>query len=642
MVAVIGRHGQTNSSSWRRAAVRFQFALSLGLGSLGIAPSDGPEALARRFVLSGDGPSSDGDWETLLEALPPAEALELTRRLPRPLPAGRAAALIEEMGRGRVDDQWRLERVATAPIPEAQARLGALTRTALEGRLDPALAAAVAALQGNVGSAADLPSLFEASRRREPDWAGCARQAFDRLSALELLDGRGKSVSTLLLEYASRHPELPWTRIDAACAASAGGDLARADQLFTEAFSAAPDAIGTTALELRSSALAGRAWMALLSGESERAAGFAAAAARFPRQLLDHEDALRIASLRAQLLSELIATCAGSAEPVDLAARFREFPVDLERCFLDEAWFGTFGPEFGAAGLIRNGKGDALLAFAERCVTAIDASDARHGHGSLPLSGGPDEEALHERVASSIFLRAAELARNVAGDPKRALRWLDPRVARLEQSPLWLNQECLIELHLFAARCHRDDGDDDGARKELDTALRAATAIAEGAARDWLARLGRDEAPTPPIGRVVLRADPPYAALVARIRLERSGFLASAVGDTRGAAEELFAAGGALPWDSDRWLQCAVDFARRGRSDDARRCLARVEAIPLRSYDLARVFAQLGERDAAFAQLATYLARRAVTPRGRALDLAGMRRDRDLAPLLDDPRFPRE
>jgi hypothetical protein len=158
----------------------------------------------------------------------------------------------------------------------------------------------------------------------------------------------------------------------------------------------------------------------------------------------------------------------------------------------------------------------------------------------------------------------------------------------------------------------------------------------------YVQRLARGEPAAPPTGRSFWRATPPHAPLVARVLLTRANLRATLQGNADGACDDLLAAGADLPWESDHWLRCALDFARRGRRDDAELCLACVERAPERLYDLACVHAQLGRPEQAVALLAEHLARRGVTAAGRALELAYARRDPDLSPVRDHPGFPRE
>ncbi len=239
-------------------------------------------------------------------------------------------------------------------------------------------------------------------------------------------------------------------------------------------------------------------------------------------------------------------------------------------------------------------------------------------------------------------MRAAEALLTDRGDPDAALALIAPRTAVLERRRLPINQLLLVEARLVAARCHLYRDDRAAAAAELAAALATATGLQRSAGSDFVQRVARGEAAAPPAGRPFWRTAPPHAPLVARVLLVRSNLEATCAGDADAASADLLAAGAELPWDGDRWLRCAVDFARRQRRDAAEACLACVERSPARLYDLACVHALLGRPEQAATLLAEHLARRCVTGAGRKLELAYARRDPDLAPARSHPKFPRE
>ncbi len=601
-------------------------------------------AMAREWVLAASDQLPTGSWDEFVGSADDPVALELVRRVPRPLDPEQIPALVAELGRSRRHDQLVLERIATAPPGARDAALRDVAQQARHGRFGPELSCSIAHLRGateSVGGAADL---FEDSLRPEPDVAAFSRQAFDRVVARQFARGRGREVAELLSTLAERHPELPNLKLEAAGASLAIHDLERADALYSTIVEAESGSRSTATLERRATARIGRAWVVALRGASTAADEALALAALWPRPRLAQEDALAVVELRAEFVAAVVRSIAGRPTKAILRRALGQAPLDVERCFVDEAWFGPLGPgALAPAFFVQEGADlrDARLRATLDLCDAIEATDGRHGHG-LTAERGADEDVDRERLASWVFLGAADRILAERGDARAALAFLAPRVARLARSHLDANQELLAEAHLLSARCHLHTGDAAAARASIDAAGAVASALQTGASRAFVHRVATDEAPPPPMARLILRADPPYALLAARVRLARENLLVTLLGDARGAAEELFEAGAAWPFDEERWLQCALDFARRGRGDDARRCLACVEASRDHAYDRACVFAQLGEKATAIALLRDHLDGGAFTPGGRALELAFLARDRDLAPVQDDPGFPRE
>jgi hypothetical protein len=568
------------------------------------------------------------------------------RRIPLPQDPARVAAWAATLGRSRLGDELALERIGAAPGSARDAALREAMAAASGGRVGPSLAIAAAFLRGASGGVDDLADLFEASLRPEADLAAFARQAFDRIASRELLRGRGGAVADVELALASRHPDLPQLRLDAAITRLLAGEIDGADALLAQTADGERGALSTAALERRGIAEIGRAWVALLRGDAEAAQLALALARRFGRPLLAQEDPLSVVELRAAFVGAVAQAVAGTAPRDGLRRALESSPIDVERCFVDAAWFGPLGPGAMPSSLLAGSGGGDLRGARQRATIelgeAIEATCDRHGHGLLSTSPEEGDDGDHERLVSWTFLGAAERKLTEDGDPAAALAYLAPRLGKLARRRLWANQELLVEARLLEARCHVYAGDEAAAAAAHDGALALALALQASAGHEYVHRVALDETPPPPSGALIFRSEPPYASLVGRVHAARASRLATMRGDARAAALELFEAGACWPWDQERWLRCALDLARRGRDDEARRCLACVEASPDHAYDRACVFAQLGDSSEAFALLQEHLDWGARTPAGRALELSQMRRDRDLAPLRDDPRFPRE
>jgi hypothetical protein len=556
----------------------------------------------------------------------------------------RIPALAAELGRSALHDQLVLERIAAAPPGDREEQLRRLAGEAREGRLVPGVAAVVTFLRGSCERIEGAEDLFEDSLRPELDVAAFSRAAFDRVVAREIGRGRAAAVAALELEAWRRHPELPQLRLDAAGALVSASDFDAADRELAAVATEAAGDRSTAAQERRATAELGRAWIALLHrGPDSLAAARAAAerAVRWPRPLLAQEDTLRVVELRAAFLLAFAKAIEGASARDELARAIERTPIDVDRCFLDDAWFGPFGPA-PMTGVLRGaGLADALACTALEVADAVEATHALHGHG-LSARSAEEDDSEHERLASWIFLNAAERVLVDRGDPAAALAELEPRWARLARLHLWANQELLVEARLLESRCRLHLGDAAESHRAADDAVAIATTLRASAGHEFVRRVVHDEAPPPPSARVLLRADPPYASLMTRTLIVRANVVATLSGDFAAAAQDLFEAGASWPWDEERWLKCALDLARRGRGEEARRCLACVEASTDHAYDRACVFAWLGEREPALELLREHLAWSAKTPAGRALELASMARDRDLASLHDDARFPRQ
>jgi hypothetical protein len=592
------------------------------------------EEVAAALLLPPDRPAP---IETLLAR--PEVSLELLRRLPRPTPERWLAAIAREVGRGGIEDELLLEWIAKAKPPAARPPLRAIAHLSATGRAAPELGAAADNLLASLEEPAGAADLFDDELRPEPDVAAAARHAFDVVLARARADERAAEAADLERQLFARHPELPSLALDSAAASIEAGDRARADSLLQVLVRTNESAVATSAIETLAGARLALAWNAWLDDASRGVVAEAAECARrLPRPPLAQEDALRVVELRAALVAATIGADDGRAEGAFVEA-LSAAPVDTERCFVDEAFFGPFGPAWAREPARRARRVEPWLAAVRLLVDAVEHTHPHGKNGLLAAAPADDED---ERVASWIFLRAAESELADRGDPKAALALLVPRIAVLDRKRLEINQQLLVEARLLEARCDVYLGDATGAEAAIDAAQRIAASMQTAAGSAYVQRLARGESVAPPPGRSFWRATPPHASLVARVLLARSNLRATLQRDAAGAREELFAAGAELPWESDHWLRCALDFARRGRRDDAELCLACVERSPERLYDLACVHAQLGRPEQAVALLAEHLARRCATGAGRALELAYARRDPDLEPARAHPGFPRE
>jgi hypothetical protein len=586
-----------------------------------LAPSDRPPAV-----------------ETLLDH--PEVALELLRRLPRPTPAPWLPAIALAVGRGGIGDEVLLEWIGKATPAAARVQLRAIADLAASGRAAPALGAAALNLLAATEEPAGAADLFADELRPELDVVAAARHAFGAVLARARADERSAEVADVERQLFARHPELPSLALDAAAASIEAGDRARADSLLQVVVRANSAAVATSAIEALVGARLALAWSAWLGDASRGVVGEAAQNARaLPRPPLAQEDPLHVLELRAALVAAWIGTNGGNAAESALVDALTHAPVDTERCFVDEAFFGPFGPAWAREPARRVRRIEPWLAATLLLVNAVEHTHG-HGHNGLLAAAPADDE--DERVASWIFLRAAEVELTDLGDPERARALLLPRIPLLEKRRLDVNQQLLVETRLLEARCDVYRGDAAAAESALEAAYKLATSLQTGAGAAYVQRLARGEPAAPPPGRPFWRAAPPHAPLVARVLLARSNLRATLQGNVEGACDDLLAAGAELPWESDHWLRCALDFARRKRRDDAELCLACVERSPGRLYDLACVHALLGRPEQSVALLAEHLARRCVTAAGRALELAYARRDPDLATVRDHPKFPRE
>ncbi len=583
--------------------------------------------------------------------------LDWIRRVPAPPAESDAPRWLAELGRSPLHDQLLLECITTLPPEAARQNLRDLARRARLGELTTTSASVVAWLRGNVETTVGAADLFTDSLRPEREWAFFARLAFDRVLTAALRRGDAVDVARLQDELRDRHPTLPQLVLDAAAARALmpqgalppsqspmpPRDIAVA--ALTDAAGAEPGALATAALARRGSAQLGLAWLAAAARDVPTALRHATESLAFPRSPLAHEDPLHALALRAAMIAAIAEAITGAVDTAPLAVAFARAPVDQERCIANEAWYGEFGPLFGRELLRSAGRSDAWVRGSLAILEAVEASHARHGHGILARATGPetqksDDERDHERIAAWLFVSIAEAQLFDLGDPTAALALIEPRLVRLGETSDGTNQELLVEASILAARAATYAGSIAEAERFAEAAVRSARSLAAGASREFVLQIALANAPTPPTSRLLGRADRPYSSLLARALVTRANVRATLLGDTTGAAEDLFDAGASWAWDSDRWLHHATDFARRGRVVEARRCLERVEGTVERAYDRACATALLGERDTALALLAEHLAWPGRTAAGRALEITYLARDRDLASLRDDPRFP--
>ena len=621
--------------------VRDPEAALLELGeSLGAGRGRASERVAAALLAPADSPP-----DTAAVLARPGLALELIRRLPRPTPVAWLPALVAETGGGGIVDEALLEWIGKAPPEAARTTLRSVAARARAGRAPPELLAAADNLLASLEEPGGAEELFSDELRPELDVTAAARRALDQTSNRAPEGGRAAEIADLERELFARHPELPSLALDACAASIESGDRSRAQALLEVVARSNASAVSTSAIETLGQARLALAWSAWLGDASRGVAASAAAAARaLPRPPLAQEDALAVLALRAALVATWVDATDAHAAIEPLVAALEATPVVIDRCFVDDAFFGPFGPHWAREPAGRAHRAERWLAAALALVEAIEHS---HGHSQngLLAARGPDDGAEHgddERVASWVFVRAAESLRAERGDPAAALALLEPRIAVLERRRLPINQMLLVEARLAAARCRLYAGERAGAEAAIAAALATATGMQRSAGAEFVQRVARGDAAAPPAGRSFWRTAPPYASLVARVLVVRSNLRATLANDADGAMADLLAAGAELPWDGDHWLRCAVDFARRGRRDPAEACLACVERSPTRLYDLACVHALLGRPEQAATLLAEHLARRCVTGAGRALELAYARRDPDLAAARTHPKFPRE
>jgi hypothetical protein len=568
----------------------------------------------------------------------PAAAI-LLRLLPFPSTDAEVEAALGRVGCGGPEERLAIEQVALAGCPAGDAALRDLAKRARAGELGAAAGCAIASARSGRESCASADDLFEDSLRPEPDLAHFSRLAFDRVVLRELAARRFVAAGELHARLAARHPGQPDLRIDAAAAFLRAGDVPRAEpSLASLAREAAAPA--TTDQVRGGTARLGLAWVALVRGDARGAAGLADSIRRDGRAPQAHEDALHALHLRAEIVRAIAIEAQGIDATGDLEAALARAPIDVERCFVDDAWYGAFGPSFGAELLAGSALHEPLLSTAIALCRLLDAEGEAHGYGLSVTAESEDES--DERLASALFLTVAEGLLLERGDPAAAISFLEPRVASLSRKQGFALRQREAEALLLEFRCRLYANDAQGAERAVDAAGRIAAELSRTLERDWLQRLAEQESPAPPASRLVGRIDAPMSSLVTRVLLSRSNLKATLRGDAIGAAEDLFEAGRTWPWEPMRWLKCALDFARRDRDDDARRCLARVERSVDLAYDRACVLAQLGEDSAAIELLHEHLGGIPRTAAGRALEVRFMQSDLDLRPVREHPSFPRE
>ncbi|MSR46169.1 MAG: hypothetical protein EXS13_03740 [Planctomycetes bacterium] len=569
---------------------------------------------------------------------PDAVRLEWLRRAP-----GSETALgwsepqfLAELGRSPQRDRLLLEWAATQPISEARQLLGAAALLVERDDVAPPTAALLQFHLGRVGTLEDAPRCLVASLSADPDEAAFARNAFERLIAEAIRNDAAPAVAILEARLAEAYPGVPSLWLDTGAARALAGGRADARDAFARAAAGTAFADDTVSLLRRGAAELGQRWLATMLD----APFVDDASAPNRRAALPHEDEIHALDLRGEFVTAIVSAAKGSLDRTRLAAALATAEVDASRCLANEAWFGASGPLFGRQLLRQAGRGETWLPGALAIVDAIEASHGRHGHGLLGRST-EDDEAEQERPAAWCFLAVAESLLIDGGDPAAARALLEPRRAPLAATTNWSNHELACETELMAARIELYSGNARAATIAADAALRLARELHAGTERDRRERQIAGEIFPPPTAHVVGRDDSAYSGLVARGLSTRAAVRATLVGDTRGAAEDLYDAGAYWPWDAMRWLRHATDYARRGRIAAARACVARVEARPEHAYDLACVHALCGESEAAIARLAEHLAWAGRTPAARKLEIEYAARDRDLAALRDDPRFPR-
>ncbi len=570
------------------------------------------------------------------------DALEFRRRVPwlATLPDGGARIAAQALGNRRGADRLWIES-ATCDVPRrARELLRAADERAAAGELALPIAATIAWSRGRVEGLDGAVDLFEAALLPTHERASYARDAFSRLVTAGWRRGDMEEIARLQVALTVRHPELTTLHLDAAAALLRAGDLASAHREFDQAEASAFGRVDTAAMLHYGSATLGRAWCLLLEAKPQQALALLTKADLLPRSALAQEDALDALKLRFAMVAHFIRADAGDLDPRPLAGALALAPVDQSRSIANDAWFGPFGPLFGRDLLRDRGRAEAWCSAAIPLLAALESSHDRHGHGLLGRSVDDDETSAARPVAWC-FLSVSEEWLVGAGDPDAAAALLAPRLAALAAVADWSNRELACEAQLLLARIELHRGDAVAAMAAAEAALRGARELQVGLAADYWQRHAAGEAPPPPSAQLIGRSDLPYSNLVVRALVSRSGVKATLLGDARGAAEDLFEAGAGWPFDGDRWLRHATDFARRGRFEEARACAERADATPDRAYDFACCRALCGESEAALALLDQHLAWAGRTPATRALEVRYAAQDRDLASLHADPRFPR-
>jgi len=565
----------------------------------------------------------------------------VARRLPVVTPPHLLEAIEKSLGRTSALDLALLEWVAKAPVGKAAATLTRLEEQAQEGDRTAAFQAQCLFLVGAVARRPeDLRMLRLRCRSRNLLISHFARRGFaaqqQEWFRRATPEAAARELGSIALR--SRPFEADRLQMDAVQLflwqvppPSAGLNALLAVK------EATGHALSTHSMNAHADAELAHFWFELLGGApNERLQAILDESVLLSRSPLAEEDSLHVQRLRERLARGFLMQ-SGAGSPRELFVETLEHCVlDQNQCLIDQAFFGSFGPQSISLPLRRAGRSETLISTLENLVQVIEETSAHTGYGSL--SADPERD---ECVQSWIFLHLADLLLRDRADPSGALLLLEARAEQLEKRERWENLELLVETRSLIAQVYTQLRQWEPARRNFESALALLDDL-DGEWRDsWLEAWDRGQPEPPPSTAVLDRDELPGDERRARILLARASASFSLTLDAPAAAGDVLQAGRLMQWSGDRWLACGLDLARRGHRSHASRALAHVEPFSDRLYNVAATEAWLGQGDAAVDHLRLFLDGQYFTDAGRKQLVEWMNQDADLTSIRSHPRFPR-
>lgn len=562
----------------------------------------------------------------------------LARHLPTPTPSAWAGPLAARVVGGDTRrGQAIVELLGKLPLKGRSEVLLPIFQSSRRGELEPDIGSTVALELARCATLEHAPALLEAAYAPDLSSRHFAGLALQHLQQRHLRR-QPEALMRWFEARADRYGETIRAPLDALKVCLTEGGEGRTVRALVERLTAGGSPpLDSSAILANGSALIGRAlaeWQEAPAAEDTWGSTLAAAG-DLPREPYRKERPLIDLPVRARLVHLLLQSLGGRDVRAALQELVLEAAVESDRNPLDDAFFGFLGPFDLLRPLRREGHGAGTLRFLLVLCEEIEASKLLTGQGLVDLPEGWDEW-----MASWIFVTAARLLLEDAGDPEAALRLLEPRLRSLEGMHLDRNLRLFIEGKLLEARVHLYRWDGAAAHRALDAAQRVAGGLRTDAEDSLQLELARGNVPRPPPELALWRYQGYLPSASARIHWLRGSVLATLEENATAAAEEYYLAGDLHPFDGQRWQLVALDQARRGLREAARRSLGCVEKSPDALYDLACVEGLLGHADVALELLREHLEQNTYTPEGRIQEIEFMTRDPDLRPIHSHPGFP--
>jgi hypothetical protein len=560
----------------------------------------------------------------------------LARELPLPTPAVLVPVLIAELGKGVRRDLALVELLGKAPPAVSRPALRELAQRSRQSARPLAVQAALLQQLGLRETLDGAQFLFLATQQPNPTLRFFAGQALK--AVLQRTRRRDPAAVSRWYQQLSRdYPSQSGALLEAVRPLLARSETAlQTLPLLQDMDWQGPGGRDTSSLHARAQSYIARAWGVWFTDPEQSAwRGHLETAQQWSRPLLEQEETLQTLALQADLVARLLHSVLHPEDDGSWHQLLETSPWSADVNLLDNAFYGAFGPWSQLEGIRRTRWGDSLSTSLQQLVEAIEASTLQTGYGLL--NRFPEQE---EWRISWVFLQLAQLLLEDRADPAAAAELLEPRVRALRQMHQEANLRLLVESRLLQAQIELIRRDAPAAHQALDAGFSIVEGLRMTTRQAYLQELDRGELPVRPPEQTLWQHRGHLSDLFARLHLSRANLFVVLEADSLRAAEELWKARDFMLWTSDRWRLQALDLARRGQTEWARRALSCVEDNPDRLYDAACVYAHLGQIDQALSLLREHLEHRTFTPAGRAQARLFLRQDPDLQALHKHPDFP--